>query len=196
MIAPTGTTIAPKPGKDTTRSSAGGKATAKTNPKGLPKVSNNYLGGRPNRAKTTIPSSIVTCRESDGGPSGEREGKADESSAKNYEHEGGMPKKSPSKRRARKQVVKGKKEKKRKLLQAQKGEEDRLINSFVSRNGDDKFIADCALTDRLKGKEKKSMSKRGGGVSASDSSGDEDDSVEASPTVGDLETTSPSTDDC
>ena len=80
MTAPTGTTIAPKPGKDTTRSSAGGKATAKTYPKGIPRVSNNNLGVRHSRAKkATLPSSTMTLMESDGVPSGEDEGTAGKS---------------------------------------------------------------------------------------------------------------------
>ena len=196
MTAPTGTTIAPKPGQDTTRSSAGGKATAKTHPRGLPRVSNNNLGRRPIRTKkATLPSPTVTRAESDGVPSDEDEGTAGKSSATKYEHEGGTSKKSPTKKRTIKQAVKGKKEKKGKLLQDRKEEEDRLIDSFVQRDGDDQFIAACALTNMRKGKEKKSMSKRGEGALASDSSGDEDDSVEASLTAGDLETTSPSTDD-
>jgi hypothetical protein len=47
----------------------------------------------------------------------------------------------------------------------------------------------------LKGKEKKTQMKRGESVSASDARGDKDDSVEESLTAGDLETTTPSTDD-
>ena len=155
MTAPTGTTIAPKPGKDTTRSSAGGKATAKTYPKGIPRVSNNNLGVRHSRAKkATLPSSTMTRTESDGVPSDEDEGTAGKSSATKYEHEGGTPKKSPTKKRTIKQAVKVKKEKKGKLLQDRKEEEDRLIDSFVQRDGDDQFIAACALTNMRKGKEK------------------------------------------
>jgi len=198
MTAPTGTTIAPKPGKDTTRSSAGGKATAKTYPKGFPRVSNNNLGGRPSRAKkATLPSSIRIRTESDGVPSDEDEGTAGKSSAKTYKHEGETSKKSPTKKRTMKQAVKGKKEKKGKLLQDRKGEEDRLIDSFVQLEGDDQFIAACALTltNGLKGREKKTKSKRGEGVSASDTRADEDVSVEESLTAGELETTSHSTDD-
>ena len=117
MTAPTGTTIPPKPGQDTTRSSAGGKATAKTHPKGLPRVSNNNLGRRTSRMeKATLPSPTVTRAESDGVPSDEDDGTAGKSSATKYEHEGGTPKKSPTKKRTIKQAVKGKKEKKGKLL--------------------------------------------------------------------------------
>jgi hypothetical protein len=75
----------------------------------------------------------------DGVPSDEDEGTAGKSSATKYEHEGGTPKKSPTKKRTIKQAVKGKKEKKGKLLQDRKEEEDRLIDSFVQRDGDDQF---------------------------------------------------------
>jgi hypothetical protein len=193
MMAPTGTTIAPKQGKDMTRSSAGGKVMAKTYPNGFPKVSNNNLRRHPRKAiKTTLPSSIMIFPESDGVPSDEHEGKAVKSSAKKYKHEGETYKKSPTKKRAMKQVVKEKKEKKRKLLQVQKGKEDRMINSFVQRDGDDQFLAACALTNMLKRKEKKTRLKRG---ETFDASGDEDNLVKESLTAGDLETTSPSTDD-
>jgi hypothetical protein len=75
MTAPTGTTIAPKQGKDTTCSSAGGKATAKIYPNGIPKVSNNNLGRHPRKVKkTTLPSLIMIFSESDGVPSDEHEG--------------------------------------------------------------------------------------------------------------------------
>jgi len=174
MMAPTGTTIAPKQGKDMTRSSAGGKVMAKTYPNGFPKVSNNNLRRHPRKAiKTTLPSSIMIFPESDGVPSDEHEGKAVKSSAKKYKHEGETYKKSP-------------------LLQVQKGKEDRMINSFVQRDGDDQFLAACALTNMLKRKEKKTRLKRG---ETFDASGDEDNLVKESLTAGDLETTSPSTDD-
>ena len=225
MTAPTGIAIAPKPGKGTTRSSAGGKATVKAYLKGLPKVSNNNLGGRPGTRtkKATLPSPTMTRTESDGVPSDEDKGTAGKSSATKYEHEGETAKKSPTKKRAMKQAAKGKKEKKGKLLQDRKEEDEQLINSFVrtdrekekkmklrqareeedersinssvQMDGEDQFVAACALTNMLKGQERKTRSQWGEGVSASDTDADESDSVEASPTVGDLETTSPSTDD-
>jgi hypothetical protein len=95
MTAPTGTTIAPKLGKDTTHSSAGGKATAKTYPNGIPKVSNNNIRRHPRKAKkTTLPSSIMIFLKSDGVPSDEHEGKAVKSLAKKYDRKGETSKKT------------------------------------------------------------------------------------------------------
>ena len=146
MTAPTGTTIAPEQGKDTTRSSAGGKSKAKTYSKGIPKVSNN-LARRPRKANTpTLPSSILILSEPDGA---------------SYQREGGTSKKSSAKKRAMKQVMREKKGRKKKARQAQKEEEDSLIDSFVHEDGDDQFIAACALTNMLKRKKKKAPMKGG-----------------------------------
>jgi len=185
MTAPTSTTVAPTQGKGTTRSGAGGTATAKAYPKGLPKVSNNNLGRHPRKAKkTTLPSSVTIVLQPDGAPSDNREG--------------GTSQKSPAKRNPRgatKQAVKEKKEKKKKLLQAQKEEDDSLLDSYIARlDGEGQFVADCAVTKKQKKKEKKVQKKRGGGASASDISEDDEGSVE-SVTAGDLEVSIPSTDD-
>jgi hypothetical protein len=165
----------------------------------------------------------MTRTESDGVPSDEDEGTAGKSSATKYEHEGETAKKSPAKKRTMKQAAKGKKEKKGKLLQDRKEEDERLINSFVrmdrekekkmklrqareeedersinsfaQMDGEDQFVAACALTNMLKGQERKTRSQRGEGVSASDTDADESVSVEESLTVEELETTSRSTDD-
>jgi hypothetical protein len=94
-----------------------------------------------------------------------------------------------------KQAVKGKKEKKGQLLQDRREEEDRLIDSFVRLDGDNQFLAACALTNGLKGREKRTKSKRGEGVSASDTQVDEDVSVDESLTVEELDAASHGTDD-
>jgi hypothetical protein len=60
-----------------------------------------------------------------------------------------------------KQAVKGKKEKKKKLRRDKEEEDNQLIDSFVQKDRDDQFVAACALTNMLKGKERKTMSKRG-----------------------------------
>ena len=119
MTPPTRTIIPSTMGSGTTGANAGGKATAKTYPKGLPKVSNNLRGRLPRTAKATVPSSVMIISQPDGAPSDK--------------HEGGTSKKSLAKKRnargTTKQAVKEKKEKKKKLLQARKEEEDSLLDS-------------------------------------------------------------------
>jgi hypothetical protein len=182
----------------TTRSGAVGKATAKTYPKGLskvskttattypkglPKVSNNPRGPLPRKVKTAVPSSVVVISEPNGAPSEKQEG-------------GTLKNSSEKKRNARrtiKQAVKEKK-KKKKLLQVQKEEEDSLLDSYIARlDGEEQFLGDCAATEKQKKQEKKDPTKWGGSVSAPDAGGDKDDSVDESVTAGDLEESSPST---
>ena len=78
-----------------------------------------------------------------------------------YDDDDDESKKSPTKKRTMKQAVKGKKEKKKKLRRDKEEEDNQLIDSFVQKDRDDQFVAACALTNMLKGKERKTMSKRG-----------------------------------
>ena len=189
MTPPTRTIIAPTKGSGTTGADAGGRATAKTCPKGLPKVSNNLRGGLPRTAKKTVPSSVMIVSQPDGAPSDN--------------HERGTSKKSTATKRSvrgtTKQAVKEKKEKKKKLLEARKEEEDSLLDSYIALlDGEEKFIADCASTEKRKEKEGKGRSSnhshsRGGTkvVGSLDGKEEDNDSVEESVIVGDLEESVP-----
>ena len=118
-------------------------------------------------------------------------------------HERGTSKKSTATKRSvrgtTKQAVKEKKEKKKKLLEARKEEEDSLLDSYIALlDGEEKFIADCASTEKRKEKEGKGRSSnhshsRGGTkvVGSLDGKEEDNDSVEESVIVGDLEESVP-----